>query len=184
VGALNEPSSRFSFEIEARRSGFRMSCGQQVFGYDERDLVALGGLISDRGKADSTHLRTAAFNHQLSYALEKLGRHSELCGYCETTPEVFRNPSKTGNGCGKVSDHNCLLPLSRVRVMPPPQRIYLAFWLFLCLVSESSEKTSAGWAFGCLQAQRLDARRATRRLRVQRYACYCGAAKCSNGSAL
>jgi hypothetical protein len=75
-----------------------MSCGQQVFGYDERDLVALGGLISDRGKADSTHLRTAALNHQLSYALEKLGRHSELCGYCETTPEVFRNPSKTGNG--------------------------------------------------------------------------------------
>src|SRR5690348_8912837 len=121
-------------------------------GYDERDLVALGGLISDRGKADSTHLRTAAFNHQLSYALEKLGRHSELCGYCETTPEVFRNPSKTGNGCGKVSDHNCLLPLSRVRVMPPPQRIYLASWLFLCVVSESSEKTSTCWAFGCLQA--------------------------------
>jgi hypothetical protein len=46
-------------------------------GYDERDLVALRGLISDRGKADSTHLRTAALNHQLSYALEKLGRHSE-----------------------------------------------------------------------------------------------------------
>jgi hypothetical protein len=34
----------------------------------------------------------------------------------------------------------------------PPQRIYLAFWLFLCVVGESSEKTSAGWAFGCLQA--------------------------------
>jgi hypothetical protein len=30
--------------------------------------------------------------------------------------------------------------------------LYLAFWLFLCVISESSEKTSAGWAFGCLQA--------------------------------
>jgi tetratricopeptide (TPR) repeat protein len=28
-------------------------------------------------KADSTHVRTAALSHQLSYALEKLGRHGD-----------------------------------------------------------------------------------------------------------
>jgi tetratricopeptide (TPR) repeat protein len=46
-------------------------------------------------KADSAHLRTAALSHQLSYALEKLGRHSEALRVLQDdargVPESFKD---------------------------------------------------------------------------------------------
>ena len=66
-------------------------------------------------KADSGHLRTAALSHKLSYALEKLGKHSEALRVLQDdaggAPGSFKKQVR-GGFCGDASDHNCLLPLS------------------------------------------------------------------------